>query len=103
MPTNTSSSNNSSEKLTTIADFYQYLDGLFDLDDTDSDTLFSGGYLRGLFSLVATGFGDESQAITSALVAGVNEKLTQAKTELSPQDHAIVTNFWLKVQQRFPL
>ena len=103
MSNNSNNSNNSNEQLTTIADFYQYLDGLFDLDDADSDTLFSGGYLRGLFSLVATEFGDESQAITSALVAGVNDKLTQAKTELSPQDHAIVTNFWLKAQQRFPL
>lgn len=103
MPKNTSSSTHSSEQLTTIADFYLYLDGLFELDYADSDTLFSGGYLRGLFSLVATEFGDESQAITSALVAGVNEKLTQAKTELSPQDHAIVTNFWLEIQQRFSI
>ncbi|ALO35575.1 hypothetical protein CMT41_13275 [Colwellia sp. MT41] len=103
MSNNSNNSNIASNLLTSVADFYQYLDGLFDLDDTDSDTLFAGGYLRGLLSLVATKFGDESQAISSALIEEVNEKITQAKTELSPQDHAIVTNFWLKVQQRFPL
>ncbi len=93
----------SNKQLTTVADFYQYLDGLFELDDTDSDTLFASGYLRGFISLVATEFGDESQTISQSLIDGVTERITQAKAELSPQDFAIVSNFWLDTQQRVAL
>lgn len=90
--------NNSTIAITTVHELYQYLDSLFTLD-TDSDTLFAGGYLRGFISLVATIYGDESQVISEALIDGVNKKLTQSKSELSPQDHAIVSNFWLDIQK----
>lgn len=90
------------KQLITVADFYHYLDTLFELD-SDSDTLFAGGYLRGFFSLVATDFGDENQVISAALVAAVTDKAKQAKSELSPQDYAIVTNFWLATQQKITL
>lgn len=93
-------SNNLNMQLTTVADFYQYLDSLFELDDTDSNTLFASGYLRGFISLVASEFGDESQAISSTLIEGISQKIIQAKAELSPQDYAIVTNFWLDTQKR---
>jgi len=93
---------NTTDTLATVADFYQYLDGLFE-QDADSDTLFAGSYLRGFFSLVATDFGDESQVISAGLLAGVSQKLKEAKAELSPQDHAIVSNFWLETQQKMPL
>jgi hypothetical protein len=85
------------KKFVRVVDFYDYLDALFDLE-SDSDTLFAGGYLRGFISLVATEFGDESQLISQPLLLGVSDKVTQAKTELSPQDHAIVTNFWIQIQ-----
>jgi len=88
---------NSNKTLTIVADLYQYLDNLFE-QDTDSDTLFSGGYLRGLFSLVATDFGDENQKLSSELLESVTIKLSESKAELSPQDYVIVTNFWLLVQ-----
>ena len=84
-------------QLSTVADLYLYLDTLFD-QDIDADTLFASGYLRGFISLVATGFGDEKQAITSTLIDAVTLKLKTAKSELSPQDSAIVDNFWLKLQ-----
>jgi hypothetical protein len=87
------------KKFVRVVDFYDYLDALFDLE-SDSDTLFAGGYLRGFISLVATEFGDESQLISQALLVGVSAKVSQARTELSPQDHAIVTNFWLQTQGR---
>ncbi|KGJ93195.1 YfcL family protein [Colwellia psychrerythraea] len=87
------------EQLTIVADIYLYFDGLFELDDIDSDTLFASSYLRGLISLVATEFGDESQAISADLIDGVSEKIILAKTELAPQDYAIVNNFWLAIQQ----
>lgn len=86
------------KKFITVANFYEYLDALFDLE-SDSDTLFAGGYLRGFISLVATEFGDESQVITSVLLTAVSNKVNLARTELSPQDHAIVTNFWLEIQR----
>ncbi len=94
--------NNSTIAITTVNDLYQYLDSLFFLD-TDSDTLFAGGYLRGFISLVATIYGDESQVISEELIDGVNKKLTQSKSELSPQDHAIVSNFWLDIQKYMQL
>lgn len=88
--------------LTTPADIYHYLDGLFD-QDSDSDTLFAGGYLRGLFSLVATNFGDESQLLSTELCTEVTQKISLSKSELAPQDFAIVTNFWLQLQTKIAL
>jgi len=99
MPNNLTSSNNSYKQLTTVDELYQYLDNLFE-QDSDSDTLFAGGYLRGFISLVATEYGDESQTISAELIEGVSQKLSQAKAELTPQDHAIVTNFWLMTQKK---
>lgn len=100
MPNN-AQTNATTEKqtLTTAADLYQFLDGLFD-QDSDSDTLFAGGYLRGISSLVATDFGDELQSLSVPLLAAITEKINQAKSELSPQDFAIVNNFWLSVQSK---
>ncbi len=99
----TKNSNTSTKPLTIVADIYLYFDGLFELDDTDSDTLFASSYLRGLISLVATEFGDESQAISVPLIEGVSQKIIQSKAELAPQDYAIVSNFWLEIQQRVAL
>ena len=79
---------------------YQYLDSLFE-QDVDDDALFASSYIRGFISLSAAEFGDEKQPITSALVECVSNHLTQAKSELSPQDAAIVSNFWLTLQQQF--
>lgn len=92
-------SNHSAKPLSTPADLYQYLDGLFD-QDSDSDTLFAGGYIRGLSSLVATDFGDENQPLTSPVVTAITDKINQAKSELSPQDFAIVINFWISIQSK---
>ena len=82
------------------ANLYAYLDSLFD-QDVDADTLFASGYLRGFISLAATEFGDENQLITNTLVDTISKKLKQGKSELSPQDAAIVDNFWLKLQTYF--
>ncbi|WP_019025731.1 YfcL family protein [Colwellia piezophila] len=102
MTTDKNISDISTKKLTTVADFYQYLDALFELD-MDSDTLFAGSYLRCFISLVATEYGDENQVIATPLLTDITAKVSQGKTELSPQDHAIVTNFWLGLQQRVVL
>ncbi len=79
---------------------YQYFDSLFE-KNVDEDTLFASSYLRGFISLSAAEFGDETQPITLALVARVSEHLSQAKSELSPQDAAIVGNFWLALKEQF--
>lgn len=86
------------EKLQTVNELYLYLDSLFE-QNVGSDTLFASGYLRGFISLAATDFGDEQQLISTALIQVISEKLKQAKTELNPQDNAIVQNFWLDLQQ----
>lgn len=92
-------STSSTTTLSTAADLYQFLDSLFDLD-ADSDTLFAGGYIRGLSSLVATDFGDESQSLSPELLTAISIKIEQAKSELSPQDYAIVNNFWLEIKAK---
>tara|TARA_R110001583_G_scaffold138880_2_gene290663 strand:+ start:29992 stop:30264 length:273 start_codon:yes stop_codon:yes gene_type:complete len=86
------------KNLHTIADVYQHLDSLFD-QDIDSDTLFASSYLRGLFSSAVSQFTDDKQEISTVIIEGVSDKLAQAKAELSPQDNAIVQNFWLNLQQ----
>ena len=91
-----------SESFSNLSELYQYLDSLFD-QDVSSDTLFASGYLRGFISLSATDFGDEQQLISSALIQTITEKLAQAKTELSPQDFTIVSNFWLTLQTKLAI
>jgi len=86
------------KKINTVNEIYQYLDSLFD-QDVNSDILFASGYLRGFISVSATDFGDEHQQISPKLIALISEKLRQAKVELSPQDYAIVKNFWLDLQK----
>jgi len=86
------------KSLHTITDLYQHLDSLFD-QDIDNDTLFASSYLRGLFSSAVSQFPEEEQKITAELIQAVTEKLAKAKTELNPQDNAIVQNFWLVLQQ----
>jgi hypothetical protein len=86
------------KKLNTVADLYQHLDSLFD-QDIDNDTLFASGYLRGLFSSAVSPTLGEQQQISAELTKTVTDKLAKAKMELSPQDNAIVQNYWLVLQQ----
>ncbi|MCW8833554.1 MAG: YfcL family protein [Colwellia sp.] len=88
----------SNAPIITAADLYHYLDDLFE-QDVDGDTLFASSYLRGFISLAATDFGDEQQTLCAALLTAISEQLSQAKTELSPQDNVIVQNFWLALQK----
>jgi hypothetical protein len=86
------------KKLHTVADLYQHLDSLFD-QDIDNDTLFASGYLRGLFSSAVSPTLGEQQEMSAELTQAVTDKLAKARTELSPQDNAIVQNYWLVLQQ----
>ena len=90
-------SDKTNAQIFTVAGLYLYLDNLFD-QDVDADILFASGYLRGFISLAATRYGNDDQAITKELIEATTLRLNQAKTELSPQDHVIVINFWLQLQ-----
>ncbi|MEW6989546.1 YfcL family protein [Colwelliaceae bacterium 6441] len=82
-----------------LVELYQYFDDLVE-QDTDSDTLFASSYLRGFIALVSSQFGDETQSLSTELFAQVSEELDNAKSELTPQDHVIVNNYWLTLQKR---
>ena len=86
-----------STSLTTLADLYYYFDNLFD-ENVNEDTLFASSYIRGFIAVEATAFGDDEQLLSASLLAAVSQKMKSAKTELSPQDNAIVQNFWLSLQ-----
>jgi hypothetical protein len=86
------------KKLHTVADLYQHFDSLFD-QDIDNDTLFASSYLRGLLSSAVSSTLGEQQEISAELIDLVTDKLARVKTELSPQDNAIVQNYWLVLQQ----
>lgn len=85
------------ENLTAL---YHYLDEQVSLD-VSADELFAGSYLRGFISLAGSEFGDESQTLTQALAESIDEKLTAARTELSPQDRQIVQDYWQHLQSAF--
>jgi hypothetical protein len=83
-----------------IAELYLHLDSLFDQDNSD-DQLFASSYLRGFISISVIEFGDESQALSPALATSIDEKLQEARTELSPQDRQIVQDYWLELKKAF--
>ena len=82
----------------TLTACYQYFDSLFE-QDVDDNTLFASSYIRGLFSLVCANHQDESLPINETLLTEVTAAIVKAKSELSPQDAAIVHNFWLSFQE----
>ena len=88
------------ESFESIAALYQYLDNLFDQDNTD-DQLFASSYLRGFISISVSEFGDESQVPSKALASSIEKKLQAARTELSPQDRKIVQDYRLALKETF--
>ena len=87
-------------EITSLEKLYGYLDDLV-CQDISSDELFASSYLRGFLSVEAAKFGDDQQVLSHALAQAISEQVTLAKTELSPQDRAIVNNYWLKLQLLF--
>ncbi len=86
-------------EIVSLADLYEHFDELVS-QDTDGDTLFASSYIRGFIALVCSVYGDESQAISHELCESVTTQLSNAKSELSPQDNAVVNNYWLKLQNK---
>lgn len=83
-----------------LTELYYFLDNLFDQESSD-DQLFASSYLRGFISLSASEFGDESQKLSQALAASIDEKLQTARIELSPQDRQIVQDYWSYLKKAF--
>ena len=78
---------------TTLTDLYYYFDQLVE-QSNDQDTLFASSYIRGFIAVEAVHFGNDNQILTEQLYQKVLEKIKQAKNELTPQDQAIVQNFY---------
>ncbi len=89
-----------SMKFENLTALYHYLDEQVSLD-VSADELFAGSYLRGFISLAGSEFGDESQVLTQVLADSISEKLTAARTELTPQDRQIVQDYWQHLQSAF--
>jgi hypothetical protein len=87
------------ENLTAL---YQHFDDMA-AAEADADALFATSYIRGFISLAACEFGDEQQALTKALARKISEQIHDARTELTPQDRAIVNQWWLQLQGLFVL
>ena len=85
------------ENLTAL---YHFLDEQV-TQDVSGDELFAGSYLRGFISLAGSEYGDESQVLTQTLAINISEKLQLARTELTPQDHQIVQDYWLRLKTAF--
>jgi len=85
------------ENLTAL---YAYFDQLAEQDEND-DLLFASSYVRSFIALNASLLGDESQALSSELARMVSENIIEAKNELSPQDQAIVNEYWQQIKLSF--
>lgn len=95
-------------KIITLSDLYHYFDQLVDGEvefdgetQNIADVLFASSYVRGFIALEAAEFGDEQQHLSKALASNVTDKLAQARSELTPQDQQIVSNFWHSIQASF--
>lgn len=83
-----------------LVDLYQYFDQLV-AQSNEQDILFASSYIRGFIALEAVNFGDENQLLTQQLYQIVSDKMKQAKSELTPQDQAIVQNFYIELKSYF--
>jgi hypothetical protein len=84
---------------TNVASLYQYFDDLVS-QEADDDTLFASSYIRAFIGLLVTETLEE-QELTLELAEKVTQVLADAKSELSPQDRAIVNNYWLTLTPFF--
>ena len=86
--------------ISTLGQLYQYFDDMV-CQDCSSDELFASSYLRGFIALAACQFGDDKQLLSLALADDVSDKVSAARTELTPQDREIVNHYWFGLKQVF--
>lgn len=83
-----------------LTDLYQHFDDLC-LKENNEDELFATSYIRGFIALSAGEYGDETQALSSELANEVSNKLQASRSELTPQDQQIITNYWEALKANF--
>ncbi|MFB1072975.1 YfcL family protein [Vibrio diabolicus] len=83
-----------------IIEFEEKLLELIDarIETAPDDELFAGGYLRGHISLSAASCEEEGISDITELKSRIESSLEDARTELSPADHAIVSDLWQELQ-----
>jgi len=79
---------------------YQHFDDLC-LKENNDDELFASSYIRGFIALSASKFGDETQALSAEFANDISAKLTDSRSELTPQDQQIVSNYWAELKTYF--
>lgn len=84
----------------TLNQLYQHFDELCLKEDND-DELFASSYIRGFIALSASQYGDETQTLTTEFADDISEKLAASRSELTPQDQQIVTNYWAELKTYF--
>ena len=84
----------------TLNQLYQHFDELCLKEDND-DELFASSYIRGFIALSASQYGDETQVLTSEFANDISAKLTAARSELTPQDQQIISNYWAELKPLF--
>jgi len=84
----------------TLSQLYQHFDDLC-LKENNDDELFASSYIRGFIALSASQFGDETQLLSTEFAKDISSKLTDARSELSPQDQQIISNYWADLKALF--
>lgn len=84
----------------TLSELYQHFDDLC-LKENNDDELFASSYIRGFIALAASQFGDETQLLSKAFAEDISAKLTDARSELNPQDQQIISNYWAELKALF--
>ncbi|QIZ78871.1 YfcL family protein [Ferrimonas lipolytica] len=64
------------------------------LEHGSDDEVFSSGYLQGHFAVVLSHLEQQPQLDFPLLQAQMAQNLEQAKSELAPEDMALVSNAW---------
>ncbi|SHI08711.1 YfcL family protein [Ferrimonas marina] len=70
------------------------------LEQGSDDEVFASGYLQGHFAVVLSELEQETQPQLTQLQAQMSERLAQARTELAPDDLALIQHAWSQLEQR---
>lgn len=84
----------------TLSQLYQHFDDLC-LKENNDDELFASSYIRGFIALSASQFGDETQVLSTEFANDITVRLTDARSELTPQDQQIISNYWAELKAFF--
>lgn len=85
-----------------IIEFEERLLNLIDarIESASDDELFAGGYLRGHISLSAASCEEEGIEDLTEFKTRIEQSMDKARSELSPADRAIVSEFWYQLVEQ---